>query len=173
MCFRLDTMVRTWGTAPFARGCSWFYGWKEWSLRWPPLTWGSKHPPLLLWHKKHFLSIWSWGLSHRTLIKKRHKRERERGFLWVIQNRFSLNQKVCCSQVWREEPVKGYKELCVTFRQTPSLIEDFIVWISQGHCRGANKIRKLWKDADNWMIQSTHTTSLSSRRPLPALCVYS
>ena len=78
VCFRLDMMARTWGTAPSARGCSWFCGWKEWSLQWPPLTWGSKQTPPLLWHKKHFLSIWSWGLSHRTLIKKRHKRERER-----------------------------------------------------------------------------------------------
>ena len=114
VCFRLDTMVRTWGTAPSARGCSWFCGWKEWSLRWLPLTWGSKHPPplSLLWHKKHFLSIWSWGLSHRTLIKRRHKRERERerGFLWVIQNSLShLINRCVARRFGGRSPSEGTK----------------------------------------------------------------
>lgn len=41
---RLDTMEKTWGTAPSARGSSWCCGWKEWSSQWPLSTWGSKQP---------------------------------------------------------------------------------------------------------------------------------
>ena len=79
VCFRLDTMVRTWGTAPSARGCSWFCGWKEWSLRWLPLTWGSKHPPLSL---SSGIRNTSWasgrGDFHTELLLRGDTRERER-----------------------------------------------------------------------------------------------
>ena len=169
MFFRLGMMGRTWGTAPSVRGSSWSCGWKEWSLQWPLLTWGSK-PPL---RQKHFLSIWSWGLLHRTLLRSKWERE-----LKSNPNNFSLiNRCVSPSVSQRSEggAVKLHVQRALCRCQTNTFFNwGFIVWISQRHYRWANKIRKLWKEADNWMIHNTHTHihTLLHSRPLPAQCVF-
>lgn len=79
--FRLDTTARTWATVPFARGSSWFCGWKESSSLWPPSTWGSRCPPSAR------IASWASGgreLSHRNSINEWNEAAFER-FLSVIQ----------------------------------------------------------------------------------------
>lgn len=174
--FRLDTMVRTWATAPSARGSSWFCGWRESSLQWPPSTWGSRCPSS---GRKHFLSIWPRGLFTQNSIKTSNEREFEK-FLSVTQtiSHPGLSQGVLprsvCSRGQREEPFwpKVYKELSVAFKQTPPLIGSICLCFSGSLLGEQIRSGNFVKDANNWVIQNAHTAGPSNRRPLPGPCVF-
>lgn len=151
--FRLDMTVRTWATAPFARGSSWFCGWKESSLRWPPLTWGSRCP------SSARNASWASGrreLSHRNSTNEWNEAAFER-FLSVIQ---AISHWRLSKGVLRLSPVRGsvYKELSVAVKQTPPFNWVYRFALSQGHYWGANKIRKLWRrHIIEWFIMYTQS----------------
>lgn len=174
--FRLDTMVRTWATAPSARGSSWFCGWRESSLQSPPSTWGSRCPSS---GRKHFLSIWSRGLFTQNSTKDvRWER------IWEVSfsnpNHFSAGPiQRCAASVCVEQRSEGgaFPAQSVQRAQCHLQTNTSFNWVYfsvflRVIIVGANKIRKLWKDANNWVIQNAHTAGPSNRRPLPGLCVF-
>lgn len=100
--FRLDTMVKTWGTVLSAKGSSWFCGWKEWSSQWLQSTWGSKPPSL---KQKCFLTIWAQDFTQNSI---KRQSERENGwFTSLIQTMSHLSKGVLVAQVMKKKCTKS------------------------------------------------------------------
>lgn len=108
--FRLDTTAKTLETARSAKDSSWCCGWKESSLQWPLLIWGSKQP-----QPTETKTKCSWGPSHRALLRSVFSNPNpfsavNRCALWRLKGRRLLNQHV-------------QRAPCPFFKQTPSLIK--------------------------------------------------